>query len=203
MKVMRDALRLSHARHYSFKGFKKNVISCKRAELQGDYETAYKKLLDIFENHLESFGRIMRGNTISSHGAGPHFKLVFNFPYECLDLPKNTRLAIGAMYNLYMTGFPSVPVNYITRNTPYWDSNVPGDTSCFYIWSDGYNPYLGTMTPISLEEYSNDQHYEHRIKFDNPMLYEDIFILYKISKDILGKETIYLKCCNHYYKYTW
>jgi hypothetical protein len=182
--------------------YPKKFSACKKAELSGNYEEAYYKLLDLFEKTMDSFGEPMRGNTIAVSGAGPHFKMIFNIPAECLNLHNSEVYPVAAMYNLWRTGFPSVPENYIERKRSYLHSGVPGDTSYFCLWIDSKNAYCGEMMPIDEEEYRSIRKHERTVAFEGPR-YDDIKVNYKIVERAWKYPVVYLECEKHYYKYSW
>lgn len=212
-KIARRALMLGKTQRSDKMYFLKKISACKKAALCGNYEEAYYKLLDAFEDHLSSFGNIMRGNSASSDGSGPHFRMIWGIPEEALRADKKAFWAIVGMYNLYRTNFPSVPANYIARNYRYWSNDIPGDTSYFYLWLDDNHRYLGEMRPIDSEEYMAVTATESYIKFaDGCSYYNQVRIDYKVVTKANDYPVVYLTIVpdndhldekKHYYKYCW
>lgn len=201
LEVARWALQLTKGKRYDSKWYLKKVSACKKAELCGDYKNAYYKVLELFEEFVECFEKPMRGNSLASSGAGPHFKMIYNIPPECLQLSKDLVYPIAGMWNLFMTGFPEVPANYIERKKPCY-SGVPGDTSYFSLWINDAYAYLGEMRPITEEEYKSIQLQENWVLFPT-IHYGGVKVCYKHRKQVIKHSIIYLKCEDHYYKYSW
>lgn len=201
LSLARWALQLTKEKRYGNKGYLKKVLACKKAELCEDYKSAYYKLLEIFEDTLAHFGKPMRGNIAATSGAGPHFQMVFNIPPECLNLKEELIYPIAGMWNLFMTGFPEVPANYITRKDIY-PLKLPGDTSYFSLWINENYAYLGEMRPITQKEYDSIQLLESWVSFPT-MHYGGTKVCYKYRKQTMKYPIIYLECEGHYYKYSW
>ena len=77
----------------------REVIKCHKAEMAGDYETAYKTLLNIVSKNVY-------GANAMSWSPSHNFTMAYNFPFECWGImDSDARYAVAAVYNLYWMGF--------------------------------------------------------------------------------------------------
>ena len=192
---------------YNKKSRMREVIKCHKAEMAGDYETAYKTLLNIVSKNVY-------GANAMSWSPSHNFTMIYNFPFECWRImDSDARYAVAAVYNLYWMGFPN-PCAHFER----WEARFGYKrTKQFYLRVDRKHEHLGEMRIITKEEYDEPLKHrpELRCSFDEPHLLEercmrfysgdleDMIIKYKVIDRDFKHNRVFLECEGHYYEYSW